>query len=346
MEATLAPAEAPAPTESAPVETTPEVELSFDDMAAKSLADARTLLEQPGEEIAEVAEETAKADPAEDTEDDTEENPAPAEEPQSAQARRRLAKEKRLRDDRAAFDAEKAEHAERFEKMEAWESSKAASIEDPVAHLRETGLTDDDLMKTAREIFFTLMPGASEDPASQREMAELRRDRRLAKLERDQAERKAKSEKPPEEGQVTPEYVATYKANLQATAEDFSHEEYPAVAAHVAEIEANGGDGIAEVMSGLWAVATQSAALNRKRGISAADLTPEECMGHVEVWLKAQKDAAEPTPERSDTKPNQTEPAPIRNKQAALKAPKKQPEPLSEEEEQAERMRKAHAMLL
>ncbi len=337
-------------------ESTEQVEASplgdFQAIADEMLAENESFLAEP-EEPTDDAEEVVEPEAdAEETQESTDEEPDTGEgegegdaepgdegkETNSAQARRRLAKEAKLRTDRKTFDEEQEKFSEKIAALDSWESSKAEIGSDPIAHLEASGLSGDDMLAMGREIFLRFLPENQDNDVSKAALAAVQRERRLAKLERN-------AKKPDEENQAKPDpkyvaYETEYKTNLQTAAESFNHEKFPLIAKHVEAYEAEGKDGVGDVYSGLWAVATQSARQNDGQG----DLSPDECMGHLESYL-GRKNKETSTEDGPKNQPNQTETAPIRNKQAAIKKPKKPTPELSDEEFAKARHEEALAML-
>jgi hypothetical protein len=287
-------------------------------------------VEEPGQE--EIVEEVQEAAP--------EEPEAEAPETASRGARRQLAKERKLRSEREAFSTERdewrAEQEEGRAAIVAYEKSKASAINDPVAFMRELGLSDDDRMNLARQIYYESMP-ENATPQVHQEMAAIKNERRMAKLERERAE-DLEAAKPAPPVQQTAEYQAyesEYRDGLSQFAISSSAEEYPLVHGH---IQSNFKGVVQELFN---------AALQNPNKQSGTDLTPQECMATLEAALKAANPATTPTPDvQTEEQPTQNRKATLRNKNTATMPNDKHDDELSSEEFKKRCQERAQAKML
>lgn len=286
-------------------------------------------------EIEESPEEPEEAE-GEEVQEAAPEDPEAAPEPEdnaSRTARRALAREKKLRSEREAFAAEQGkwrnETEETRTKVEAFEKSQANAVMDPVSHLSHIGLSDDDLMNVAREIYYKFMPEQA-TPAVQAEMASIQYNRRLKKLEKDN------EPSPPPTG-PSPEYQTyeqNYRSELTAFAAAVDPEEFPLTAPYVK----TNFHGLVQEMF--------NAALLNPNKHTGRDLTPQECMAAVEEALRARQPEQTPAPTQiKEESPRQTKRAPIRNKTAAVKPNEKHDDDLSYEEYVAKCRERSMAVL-
>jgi hypothetical protein len=275
-----------------------------------------------GEEKVEQEEPEESKEAASEEQEEAEVEEAPKEEGKSRAARRQLAKEKKLRAEREAFAKEqegwRAETEEARAALAAFKESKEIAASDPLAHLAELGLSDDDLMDLGREIYYKFMPDNA-TPAVQAEMAAIQRERRIKKLER-QGKKKAQEPEGPTPEQVA--YDTSYRMGLTQYAATVDAEKFP-LSAKYAKQDFN------DLVQGMY-----NAALQNVQNGATRDLTPEECMVQIEDFLSQHMEAeAEPEVKQTEEeKPKQEKRKAIRNKTAATRPNDKHEDELSYDE--------------
>ena len=284
-----------------------EVEQSPEALWAAQRAEELGLVESSEEsEESEAAPEEEGGDEVEAAPEEAE--PEPKAEPYSKSARRLMEKEAKLRKERESFEKETSETRE---KLKAYEQSQAEALSDPLSHLSHIGLSEDDQMNLAREIYYKFMPDQA-SPAVRAEMAAIQRERRLQKLERD---RKAPEpdEEAPAVNPAAQAYEHQYRSGLQNFAAAVEGDKFPLIAEYRKE-------NFTDLVEGMFGAAVQAV----KNGeVNGRDLTPEECAARVESYLQRNKavffpnmkEAAKQTEEKQ---PEQKSKA-IRNKQAATR---------------------------
>ncbi len=316
-------------------ETFQEV-VQSDDMILASFMDSRRaelagLTEEDPEPEAEAEAADSEVESAEAAEV-AEEPEAPKETATSA-ARRAIAREKKILAEREELSKERAQfeadNKESLEKIEEFGRTKARALINPLEHLTSIGLSEDDLLNVAREIYYNQMPDQA-TPAVQAEMARLKQDRRIkSQTQRiDELEAKKAEPEPEQEQGPTPEqqaFVSEYKANLYQAAATIDQEEFP-LAAEYAKGDFN------DLVGGMFALATNNA---RNQNGQGTPLTPAECLERVEAHLRAEK--AKETPavqaqQTEETPPTQSKRAPLRNTNTAARPSDKPAGELTPEE--------------
>jgi hypothetical protein len=292
---------------------------------AKQRLEELGLAEEPTAEEGQ-GEEVVEATPEEPAEEGAEEVPDPPEATSRA-ARRALQREKKLRQEREEFSKQqeqwRAEQEETRAKVESFEKSRQNAQIDPVSHLLDVGLSKDELLDVAREIYYDHMPEAA-DSSVRAEMAAIKRERRLKRLELGLEEKKAPEPEPePDKNAAAAQYEAQYRAGLNQFAATVDAEEFPHAAAY-AKKDFN------DLVAGMFNAALQ----NAQQSDAGGDLTPRECMAKVEEFLKAhnqQNNQAAPQ-QTEEPPPEQKKKAPLRNKVTAARPNDKHESELSHEE--------------
>lgn len=199
---------------------------------------------------------------------------------QNRTARRLLEKEKALREAREAFEKEQQAKLEEFEssktewqeKLTAFETAAEEARYNPVEYLQSLGLSKDELLDTARIIFFQENEELATDDIKQK-IQEIKYRQELKRLE-NKFESKLKKDEP-DENQAK---LVAYQNSLVTAAGEVSAESFPLTAKYIA----NGADKM-EVANAMYAAASQYAQETNGQG---APLTPEQCLERVEKQLK------------------------------------------------------------
>jgi hypothetical protein len=279
----------------------PEVEYSPEQLYVQERLKALEL--DGSEESAEAEEPAEESEPEQEAaaEEQEEAEPEPPKEGLSKAARRHLAKEKKLRAEKEALRHEqeqwKSEREETLAKIEAFERSRQEAYIDPIAHLEQLGFKEEDILNTAREVYYRFMPDNA-SPQVRAEMAAIQQDRRQKKLELSQQEidKQLKEQNAAAQAQA---YEANYRQALTHTAATIDTGKFP-LAAEYAKEDFN------DLVQGMF----NAAVVNAQSG-ATVDLTPEECLGRVESYLRETQPQRQPEPQKQIEEPD---PEPVRKK--------------------------------